>query len=95
MAVNKELAIERVNKLFQEAKEAAVESPKLAKRYVEIARKICGKARTGMPRRYKRAFCKRCNSYLIPGKNCRVRMKKKLLIVNCGVCKKVTRIGIE
>ncbi len=77
----------RIYHLFQMAERMALDGKdEFARRYVELARKIGMKYLVRMPRRYKKNFCKKCLSYLIPGKNCRVRLKKGKVIISCLVC---------
>ncbi|MFA6889349.1 MAG: hypothetical protein WC254_07680 [Candidatus Woesearchaeota archaeon] len=79
----------RVNHLFEEAKQA---SSVLAKRYVWLARKLCTKSRTRMPKELKRKFCKYCNTYFKQG-NYRVRTTGKTITYTCKECNKIMRIG--
>jgi ribonuclease P protein subunit RPR2 len=62
-----------------------------AQRYVKLARKIGMKYLVRIPYAYKRNFCKNCLSYMIPGKNCRIRLKKKKITTTCLVCGKHIR----
>lgn len=87
----KEIAKERIKELFKEAEN----NPKMANRYVQLARKIAGKARIRMPREYKRRFCKHCHHYLKSGKNARIRTRNKTLVIYCLDCKKYTRIPLK
>ncbi len=95
--INKPIKIarERIDILFEEAEKAFRDGhPERANRYVEIARTIAMKVNLKMPVEYKRRFCKHCYSYLVPGKNCTVRLnsKKKIKIIKCEVCGKISRI---
>jgi ribonuclease P protein subunit RPR2 len=87
-----EIARERILKLFEEAEKAHNKEPKLAKRYVELARKISTRTNTRIPFSLKRKFCKNCNAYLVPGKNARVRVKNKIMIITCLECKAVSKM---
>ena len=80
------LARERIKQLFSEAEK----NPKLADRYVGLARKIAMKARMPIPRGYKRKFCKYCNSYFI-SKKVRIRTKNSKVVYYCLICRKYTR----
>lgn len=91
---NKEIARERIKKLFAEADKAFSKDKKLANRYVALARKIAMKFNLRMPGGYKRKFCKHCYSYLKPGKNLRVRTKDKKVIYYCLECKKFMRFPL-
>lgn len=88
----KEIARERIYHLFRMAEQMALRGrEEYARRYVELARKIGMKYLVRMPPRYKQNFCKKCLSYFIPGKNCRVRLKKGRVVVSCLVCGKKIR----
>lgn len=89
----KRIARKRINRLFEMAEKMALEGRiELANRYVEIARKIGMKYLVRIPRQYKRRFCKECHSYLLPGENCTVRIKRKMVIISCRNCGNVMRI---
>jgi len=83
-----EIANERVGILFALAEKEFAEHPELSKRYVEIARDIAKKFNIHIPQHLRRKFCKKCGSYLVPGKNLTVRMisKEKAVLRICGEC---------
>ncbi len=82
-----EIAEQRIKKLFQEAEKRAMEGRMdLANRYVEIAREISMKYLVRIPKEYKLRYCKKCHSYLLPGKNCMVRLKKHKVVIKCLNC---------
>lgn len=59
-----------------------------ARRYVSLARRIGRRTQTPV----KGEFCKECNSRLIPGINCRVRItggKKTITCLGCGNIKRI------
>jgi len=90
--VRKKIARERIEILFREAEKRAKEGRfELANRYVEIARKISMKYLVRIPKEYRVRYCKKCLSYLLPGKNCRVRISKHRVIVTCLNCGNVKR----
>jgi len=91
---NTKIAQERVKILFKEADKVFKKSPKLANRYVELARKIAMKVNYRLPKYLKRKFCKHCYSYLKPGVNSRIRLHKNKVIIYCKICKKYTRIPL-
>lgn len=61
--------------------------PKKAKRYTFLAKKISEKIGLPIPRIFKRWICKNCGEFLIPGKNCIVRLKNKTRYITCKGCK--------
>ena len=73
----KRIARERVETLFTLAEKVYPYDENLANRYVEIALAIQQKARIRMPRKWKRRYCKRCHSFLVPGKNAIVRLRSR------------------
>ena len=88
----KKIAKERINKLFDLAKEEAkTENFEKTKRYIELARKIATSHNISISK-YKRKFCKNCNTYFT-SKTFRVRNQKKKLITThtCLVCGTVQR----
>jgi len=84
---NKQNALERVRYLFKQAEE----HPEQARRYVELARKLAMKARLRMPQDLKRRYCKHCYSFLVPGKNCRVRTANRYITYTCLECRRYMR----
>jgi len=87
----KKIAEERIDILFKEAKAMFNKDKKLANRYVALARKIAMKYKVRIPKELKRRFCKHCYSYLMPGKNCRVRTREGKVVYYCLECKKYIR----
>lgn len=86
-----EIALERINTLFEQAEQQFPKDPKLSDKYVELARKIAMKTKVRIPRELKRRFCKHCHSYLKQGVNCRVRMHDGKAVYHCQVCKQYMR----
>jgi len=86
----RDIAIQRISILLSKARELIKEDQDLSRRYVYLARKIAMKANVRIPRKWKIWICKKCNSYLLPGYNARVRIRNNrmshLLItcLNCG-----------
>jgi ribonuclease P protein subunit RPR2 len=97
-ASTKQIAKQRIQTLFQLAKETFYEDPALAQRYVNIARKIAMAARIRLPKKYKRQLCKHCKSFILPGVNCRVRIKQQRephVVITCLNCGKQTKIPLK
>jgi ribonuclease P protein subunit RPR2 len=96
-ANTRRIARERVQTLFSLANEAASEDPGLAQSYVDTARKIAMSAKIRFPRQYRRQVCKHCKSFILPGLNCRVRIKQLRephIVITCLNCGKQTRIPL-
>jgi ribonuclease P protein subunit RPR2 len=81
----RDISMQRVQRLFELATEAYSRAPQRADRYVQIARKICPRTGTRMPRHIKRQICGKCGRYLPPGAT-RVRLRKGILTVTCLRC---------
>ncbi len=89
----KRIAIRRIHRLFEMAEKMAEKGRiELATRYVEIARNIGMKYLVRLPGPYKKRFCRKCYSYLLPGENCTVRIKKKMVVVSCHNCNNIMRV---
>ncbi|VVB70610.1 Ribonuclease P protein component 4 [uncultured archaeon] len=86
----RDLALQRMERLFMLA--AAVHSahPERSDRYVQIARRISTRTRVRMPRLLKRLFCKHCGSYLSASVS-RVRLRDGVLTTTCLSCGEQTR----
>jgi ribonuclease P protein subunit RPR2 len=93
-SVKKE-ALDKIHELFNEAKLIFNKDSNLSNKYVNIARKIAMKYTISVPRELKRQYCKHCYSYLVPGKNCRVRIQKHRVIYYCEKCKKFMRFVLK
>lgn len=91
----RKIALEKIKTLFNEAKLQFNKNPSLSNRYVKLARKIAMKVNLRIPKEYKRRYCKHCYSYLVPNKNCRVRVNKSRVIYYCLNCKKFMRFVIK
>ncbi len=89
------IAKERINILFNQAAQEFKSDPKLSDRYVFLARKIGMRYNVHFTSEQKRQFCKKCNHFLVPGANCRVRTNPKTKCVEylCTDCNHVNRFG--
>lgn len=87
----KKIALERIRVLFEEAGKIYKKDPSLADRYVAIAKKVAMKSQMSIPSYLKKRFCKKCSHYLVPGLNCRVRIRNKKLVYFCLNCKNYMR----
>lgn len=79
-----EIARERVHRLEALAREAAAACrEERARRYVRRARRVAERNRLSLPRSLTRFTCGRCDAYLRPGKNARVRLQEGHVVVTC------------
>jgi ribonuclease P protein subunit RPR2 len=94
----KQIARQRVQLLFQQAKNIYRSNPQLSSRYVATARKIAMAAKIPLPIVYKHQICKSCNTLLVQGENCRVRIRQKRephVVITCLNCGGKTRIPLK
>ena len=87
----REIASERIEELFKQAKLMFKEDPKLSDRYVQLARRISMKYKVKIPKENKRKICKSCHRYLVAGVNCRVRTTRGHVTYYCLNCKHFMR----
>ncbi|MCX8204589.1 MAG: ribonuclease P [Candidatus Nezhaarchaeota archaeon] len=93
----RDLALQRIVRLFEVASEVYHRYPELADRYVELAKRISMRCRARIPRPLRRRFCHNCGSFLVPGVNCRVRLAPRRsphVVITCLKCNYVHRIPI-
>jgi ribonuclease P protein subunit RPR2 len=94
----KDIARQRVEILFTQAKSVAKANPKLAAQYIASARRIAMAAKIRLPLEFRRTTCKECNVLFMHGVNCRVRVKQKRephVVVTCLNCGKQTRYMLK
>lgn len=94
----KRIAMQRIQTLFRLANEIFHEDPSLAQRYVKVARKIAMAAKIRLPNEYRRQVCRHCKSFILPGVNCRVRLKQQRephVVITCLNCGKQMRIPLK
>ena len=92
--VTKKIARERIEILFGQAKHAFGTHPERSNRYVDLARKIAMRQRIRIDREFRRQFCHHCYTFLVPGKNMRVRVHRGTVVITCHACNKKTRIRV-
>ena len=86
----RKLGTERVAILAGLSVEAVKEgNAERARRYVQLARAICGKAQTEMPDGFR--YCKKCLLPMVPGVNCKVRLTGGKITSGC-TCGNVWRM---
>ena len=90
----KMIARERIEVLFEQARQAFCAHPERSNRYVDIARRIAMRQRIRIDRDLRRQFCHHCYSFLVPGKNMRVRVHRGNVVVTCYSCSKKTRFRV-
>jgi ribonuclease P protein subunit RPR2 len=94
----RQIARQRIEALFQKAKSVYHDDPQLSRRYVATARKIAMAAKIPLPSMYKHQVCKSCHMLLVPGDNCRVRIRQKRephVVITCLGCGCKTRVPLK
>ncbi|MGQ9587336.1 MAG: ribonuclease P protein component 4 [Thermoplasmata archaeon] len=89
----KEIAKERIDKLFEVAKKEARDgNDERSRRYIALALRIGErhKVRTG----HKRSYCPHCRSFFVPPRNVRVRTGKGRISMTCLVCGHILRYPV-
>jgi len=90
----KQIARERIEVLFEQARLAFPAHPLLSSRYVELARRIAMRQRIRIARQFSRQYCHHCYRYLVPGNNMRVRVHRGNVVVTCRSCNNHTRYRV-
>lgn len=91
----RKIAAERIERLFESASSVYEKDPSISSRYVILARKIAMKHRVKMPRQYRLSYCRKCLSFLSPGKNTRIRINNGKVTVTCMKCGYTRRYPIK
>lgn len=86
----KRIARERIEKLFMQAAELASKGEDaLSQRYVSLARRIGMKV--DVPIGHRMDYCRKCNTYMLPSRTCRVRVTRGRKIIVCHICGNASR----
>jgi len=87
--VVKQIALERMQILIDNAMSNARTNPKLAQRQALLARKISMRLKVKMPYALRMVFCKKCKSFIAPGINSKIRVGRtsiKSIRITCNFC---------
>ena len=90
----KQIAVERMYILVNQAIHNARDNPKLAQRQASLAKKLSMKYRAKMPYELKISYCKKCKSFIAPGVNSRIRLGRssvKSVRITCNFCGHIYR----
>ena len=84
----KQIAIKRMEILFNNAISNAKNNPRLAQKQAEIAKKISMKFKIKMPFEISSSFCKKCKKFIPPGIASKIRLgsKPKSIRITCSYC---------
>jgi ribonuclease P protein subunit RPR2 len=78
------IARERIEILHERARQAARDDRQdRAREYVRLARRVAERNRLSLPERFDRFSCDACDSYLLPGRNTRVRTQDGHVVLTC------------
>ena len=89
------IALERMFRLIELAEQNQAKHPDRSKRYIELITLIGQKNRVRIPLDIKKQFCKKCHSYLKPGKNAKLRTTKTYQVLTCGDCGFARKIRLK
>ncbi|SDJ91398.1 ribonuclease P protein component 4 [Natronorubrum texcoconense] len=79
-----DIAAERIERLHELARAAAANrNDDRARYYVRLARRVAERNRLTLPREFRRFTCDRCDAYLRPGVNARVRLQNGHVVITC------------
>lgn len=85
------IGLQRIERLMTLAAEAVKEGkPERARRYVDLARRIGMKTRTGIPKEFR--YCHECLMPQIAGISCTVRLNNGKVSITCTECGAVRRL---
>ncbi|MCL4398875.1 MAG: hypothetical protein M1322_03490 [Candidatus Parvarchaeota archaeon] len=73
----------------------ARENKELSDRYTYIARRILTSKKIRLSKEERFLICRRCNKLLVPGVNCRVRLKQGFLTYKCLNCGNVRKVKYD
>lgn len=88
------IALQRAERLLALAEErfsGDTSDRELSHRYAGLARRIAMRTRTRLPSGMRRRICQGCHHFLVPGKNCRIRLTNSKLTLTCLDCGRVSR----
>jgi len=91
----KKIATKNICELFSFATKIFDESKELANRYVKIALLTRNKSNAKLTKKQKSYYCKKCHTFLMPGKNCTVRTKNKNVLYHCNNCGAIRKFGLK
>jgi ribonuclease P protein subunit RPR2 len=94
----KYIAQQRIDILYNRAKETYATDPALSHRYVQLLRRIAQRTRTKLPTHIRRNICRGCGTILIQGVNSHTRIRQRRephLATTCHTCGHVYRTPLR
>jgi|GEM_PF-343434 len=90
-ALERKMARDHIARLFQLAEREALNSRQdRADRYVFLARRIAMRYNIGLGH-YRRYFCRKCGTFLVPGRNSTYRLSHGKITITCRNCGQIFR----
>lgn len=89
--ISRDIARQRMERLFELAGASAGTHPERSDRYVELALRIGMRLRVRPTREMKRMFCKSCWGFLSPAQRM-VRLRGGILVIKCMRCGHISRM---
>jgi len=90
----KDLALQRIEILVQNALENAKSDAELAQKQAMLAKRISNKFRVRLPYEIRQLFCKKCKRFIVPSIDARVRIGRsnvKAVRITCLGCGHIYR----
>ncbi|MCE8425453.1 MAG: ribonuclease P [Candidatus Methanoperedens sp.] len=87
----KDMASQRINRLFELAHSESKTHPDRSNRYVQLARRIGMRYRVRIPAEIKKQICKHCHNFLVEGVTSRTRLRGEYISTTCTICGKQMR----
>ncbi|AEH61624.1 RNAse P, Rpr2/Rpp21 subunit [Methanosalsum zhilinae DSM 4017] len=85
-AIIRDLASQRIERLFKLAELEHASNPQRSNRYVSLARKIGMRHRVSIPSHLRRRVCRCCDTFLVPGSSSRIRLRRNYILITCLNC---------
>ena len=84
----KQIALRRMEILFNNSLQNAKNNPGLAQKQAMIVKKISMKFKLKMPFEISSSFCKKCKKFIAPGITSKIRLgsKPKSIRITCSYC---------
>jgi ribonuclease P protein subunit RPR2 len=86
-----EIALERITRLFELAKDEFASNPKRSHEWIALAHRIGTRNRVRIPEKFKSSYCKRCHAFLVEGNTKTTAHEGALAIITCNECGHVFR----
>lgn len=86
-----QIALERIQRLFELAEKEFAHRPDRSNRYAEIAIKISTRNRVRIPLELKYKHCKKCKKFLKAGKNAELKKNEQWTEIHCLECGAFTK----